>query len=289
MLESTGLKAGDDFFVAYSPERVDPGNPNYNHRNTPKVVGGTTPQGTELARLLYSSIVDQVVTASGPRAAEMEKLLENIYRCANIALINEMAMLAKRMDIDIWEVVSLAATKPYGFTPFYPGPGLGGHCIPIDPFYLSWKAREYGFTTRFIELAGEINEQMGSFVVELVTDALAHDHKAVRGSKILVVGLAYKNDVADWRKAPALKIIQLLEAKRAVVDYHDDLIPSLPDDELGHAMESVPLDIVGQYDCVVLVTRHTHLQLQQIAEKARLIVDTRNAFAGIRTDRVWRL
>ncbi|MHB2016626.1 MAG: nucleotide sugar dehydrogenase [Candidatus Xenobia bacterium] len=289
ILESTGLKAGEDFFVAFSPERVDPGNEKFQLRNTPKVVGGLTTECTELASMLYGAVVDTVVRASTPRAAEMEKLLENIYRCANIALINELSMLAKRMDIDIWEVVQLASTKPYGFTPFLPGPGLGGHCIPVDPFYLSWKAREYGFTTRFIELAGEINEQMGGYVVDLITEALGHDHKSLRGSRILILGLAYKSNVADWRKSPALKIIQLLNARLAHVDYHDDLIPFVPAEELDQPMQSVSLEHVEDYDCVVMVTCHSHLPIDLVAERARLIVDTRNSFAGIRHERVWKL
>jgi UDP-N-acetyl-D-glucosamine dehydrogenase len=274
-LAASGYVPGVDFHLAFSPERVDPGNKTFHTLNTPKIIGGLTSGCSELTHTLYSSIIDRVHVASSPRVAEMVKLLENIFRCVNIALVNEMALLSRRMDIDIWEVVDLAATKPYGFMPFYPGPGLGGHCIPIDPFYLSWKAREYEFQTRFIELAGEINMQMPEKVVELVIDALGTKLKSLRGSKVLVLGAAYKKDVADWRESPSLKIIELMLKRGATVAYNDDLIPTIHVGE--HVVESVALDDLAAYDCVVIATDHSYYDYAGIVRDAKLVVDTRNA------------
>jgi len=274
-LLARGFTPGDSLFVAYSPERVDPGNQKFDTRNTPKIVGGLTPRCTALAQLLYARIVERVVAASAPRVAEMVKLLENIFRCVNIALVNEMALLARRMDIDIWEVIRLASTKPYGFMPFYPGPGMGGHCIPIDPFYLTWKAREYDFNTRFIELAGEVNMKMPAEVVDIVIDALGTRGKSLRGARVLVLGAAYKRDVADTRESPSLKIIELLDRRGAEVSYNDSRVPKL---EVGaRCFQSVALDGLAGYDCVVISTDHSEYDFERIVAESRLLVDTRNA------------
>jgi len=286
-LRRSGLEVGGDFFLAFSPERVDPGNPHYNTRNTPKVVGGVTPSCSELARDLYGSFIDQVHMASSPRVAEMEKLLENIFRSVNIALVNEMAILAERMGMNIWEVIKLASTKPYGFMPFYPGPGLGGHCIPIDPFYLTWKAREYDLQTKFIELAGEINAQMPFHVSRMVVDALDSRKKCINGASILVLGVAYKPDIDDARESPSLKIIEILKRKGARVDYEDRYIPHLV---LGGDMvKSVGLDNIAAYDCVVIATNHTYYPYAEIVEKAQLLVDARNASGRGDVDHVYTL
>lgn len=275
LLDKSNLKAGIDYHLAFSPERVDPGNQEFQTENTPKIIGGLTPECSRLTGLLYEAVIASVHTASSPRVAEMVKLLENIFRCVNIALVNELALLSRRMDIDIWEVVRLASTKPYGFMPFFPGPGLGGHCIPIDPFYLSWKAREYDFHTRFIELAGEVNMQMPSEVVKLVVDALGTNFKSLRGSHVLVLGAAYKRDVADHRESPSLKIIDILERRGARVDYNDDLIPHVKIN--GHMYHSVPLERLDEYDCVVIATDHSAYDYEDIVKRGRLVVDTRNA------------
>ena len=275
ILGKSGLEAGVDYHLAFSPERVDPGNQDFQTENTPKIIGGLTPECSRLTGLLYETVIASVHAASSPRVAEMVKLLENIFRCVNIALVNELALLSRRMDIDIWEVVRLASTKPYGFMPFFPGPGLGGHCIPIDPFYLSWKAREYDFQTRFIELAGEVNMQMPSEVVSLVVDALGMHHRSLRGSHVLVLGAAYKKDVADHRESPSLKIIEILERRGARVDYNDDLIPQIKVG--GHVYHSVPVERLGEYDCVVIATDHSTYDYADIVKRARLVVDTRNA------------
>jgi UDP-N-acetyl-D-glucosamine dehydrogenase len=276
-----GLKLGEQVFVAFSPEREDPGNDRYHTASIPKVVGGVTAMCRELAVALYAQAVERVVPVSSTRVAEAAKILENVYRSVNIALVNELKIAFDRMGIDIWEVIGAASTKPFGFQPFYPGPGLGGHCIPIDPFYLTWKAREYGVTTRFIELAGQINSAMPAYVIQHLTDALNMRSKPLRGSKILVLGVGYKKDTDDPRESPALEIIEMLLAKGAETDYSDPFFPRLPTGR-RHAvdMESVPLtpETVARYDAVLLVADHTDFPYAVIHGAAQLIVDTRNAF-----------
>lgn len=284
ILERKGLVCGRDFFLAFSPEREDPGNPVYHTGNIPKVVGGVDPASTELCATLYRQVVEQVVVVSSARAAEMTKLLENIYRGVNIALVNELKMLMHRMGIDIGEVIRAAASKPFGFTPFYPGPGLGGHCIPLDPFYLSWKAKEFDFTTRFIELAGQINTAMPYYVVERIGEALNRQGKALKGAKILILGVAYKKNVDDMRESPAITIIELLQARGAKVTYHDPHIPVLPKMRKSRlSMNSTPLSAQGlrAQDCVVIVTDHDALNYKAVVDHARLVVDTRDATRGI--------
>jgi UDP-N-acetyl-D-glucosamine dehydrogenase len=284
ILEESGLKAGEDFFLAYSPEREDPGNRDYATRNIPKVVGGLDEISQRLAVSLYAPIVEGVVPVSSTRVAEACKILENTYRAVNIALVNELKQVFTKMGIDVWEVIAAAKTKPFGFQAFYPGPGLGGHCIPIDPFYLTWIARKYGLNTRFIELAGEINTAMPRYVVERVAEALNDDGKAVRGSKVCVLGAAYKKDVDDPRESPAFEIMELLQARGAVVTYNDPHVPSLP--RLRHHptlhLDSTPLTpaFLAQQDCVLIVTDHSAYDFDVIAEHAQLIVDTRNATAN---------
>jgi UDP-N-acetyl-D-glucosamine dehydrogenase len=281
LLEKTGLVAGRDFFLAFSPERVDPGNTKWTTKNVPKVVGGFTPTCTMLATALYSASIDQVVPVTSPKVAEMVKLLENTFRAVNIGLINELALMCDRLGISVWEVVEAAATKPFGFMPFFPGPGLGGHCIPVDPYYLSWKAKEVGFEARFIELAGHVNGAMPHHVVDKITDALNSRRKAVHGSRILVLGLAYKRDVDDLRESPALDVMALLQHKGAEVSYHDPYIPSLPAAAWpgGFEMSSVELTpaTLAAADCTVVITDHSQFDLDAIARHALLIVDSRNA------------
>jgi len=282
ILETTGLKAGEDFYLAYSPEREDPNNPDFALSSIPKIVGGYTPGCLEAARTLYGSVVARVVPVSSTRAAEAAKLLENIYRAVNIALVNEMKLLFDRMDIDVWEVIDAAKTKPFGFQAFYPGPGLGGHCIPVDPFYLTWKAREYDFSTRFIELAGEINTAMPHYVVERTVQALNEHGAPVKGARILLLGLAYKRDVDDMRESPSLKLIELFRERGARVDYNDPYIPVMPHLRRYHyEMASVPLTVetLAQYDCAVIATDHSCYDYGFIVEHSRLIIDTRNAAA----------
>jgi UDP-N-acetyl-D-glucosamine dehydrogenase len=270
-----------DYYLAFSPEREDPGNKQYGLAQIPKVVGGTNPPSARAAANLYGQIVSRVVPVSSTRAAEMVKLLENIFRCVNIALVNELKLLGLRMDIDIWEVIDSAATKPFGFMPFYPGPGLGGHCIPVDPYYLSWKAREFDFATRFIELAGEINTSMPYHVVSAVADALNERQKSLKGSKILLLGVAYKKDVDDLRESPSLKLLELLTARGAKLDYNDPYFPALH--KMRHYdysnMRSVELTpaALGTYDCVLIATDHTAYDYQSIVDSSKLVVDTRNA------------
>jgi UDP-N-acetyl-D-glucosamine dehydrogenase len=272
LLEESGLQAGEDFNLAFSPERVDPGRTDFTLRNTPKVVGGLTPRCTERAVELYSRVCDTLVPVSTPEVAELSKLLENIFRSVNIALVNEMAMVADRMNIDIWEVIDAAATKPFGFTRFDPGPGMGGHCLPVDPFYLTWKAREYDIQTEFIELAGKVNQAMPYFCLEKIERALNDQSKAVRGAKVLVVGVAYKGGTSDTRESPALKIIELLAERGADVAYHDAFVP-----ELG-ALRSVPLDDgLDGADLAVIVTVHPGVDHEALARKAPLTVDLRGA------------
>ena len=277
-----------DFYLAFSPERVDPGNKRFQLREIPKIVGGVNPVSAERARQLYQQIFDKVIIVSSARVAEMSKLLENIYRSVNIALVNELKLICQRMGIDIWEVIDAAASKPFGFSPFYPGPGLGGHCISIDPFYLAWKVRQYDMTTRFIELAGEINAAMPYHVVQTVVDALNSRGKPARGARILVLGVAYKKDVDDIRESPALKIMQLFAEKGAEIAYNDPHVPHLPRTrryDFSH-LRSEPLDeqCLSRFDCVVLVTDHSTYELAKIVRHAKLLIDTRNATHGIEVD-----
>jgi UDP-N-acetyl-D-glucosamine dehydrogenase len=286
LLEESGLQAGRDFFLAYSPEREDPGNRDYATRNIPKVIGGLDETSGKLAVSLYEPIVDGVVPVSGTRVAEACKILENTYRAVNIALVNELKSVFTAMGIDIWEVIAAAKTKPFGFQAFYPGPGLGGHCIPIDPFYLTWAARRCGLNTRFIELAGEINTAMPQYVVDRVAEALNDDGKAVKGSRVCVLGVAYKKDVDDPRESPAFTILELLQAKGAVVSYNDPHVPRLP--PMRHhslRMDSQPLspEFLAEQDCVLIVTDHSSYDWDLIVENARLVVDTRNATADCAT------
>jgi UDP-N-acetyl-D-glucosamine dehydrogenase len=293
---SSNLKAArasqtseNDFFVAFSPEREDPGNTSVARRDIPKVVGGLDVQASDVAAALYGSIFNRVVPVSSPSAAEMTKLLENIYRCVNIALVNELKLLSLRMGLDIWEVIEAASTKPFGFHPFYPGPGLGGHCIPVDPFYLSWKAKEWDFRTRFIELAGEINIGMPYHVIASVVAALNQKRKPLNGSKVLVLGVAYKRDIDDLRESPALTIIELLQKEGAVVSYNDPYFPSIGKGrKYDLQMKRTPLEHLEQYDCVLIVTDHSDYNYKQIVQDAQLVVDTRNATKGIRSEKIVR-
>jgi UDP-N-acetyl-D-glucosamine dehydrogenase len=279
--------SGQDVYVAFSPEREDPGNETVARRDIPKVVGGCSAAATEAAAALYGTIFRRTVPVSGPAAAEMCKLLENIYRCVNIALVNELKVLCLRMGIDIWEVIAAASTKPFGFQPFFPGPGLGGHCIPVDPFYLSWKAKQYDFNTRFIELAGEINTGMPYYVVQAVAKALNQKRKALNGSRVLVLGVAYKKDVDDLRESPSLTIIELLQKEGAQVSYHDPYFPFVGKGRhYDLQMKCAPLDNLGQYDCVVIVTDHSTYDYERIAREADLVVDTRNATRGIDSPKI---
>jgi len=281
--ERSGLKAGEDFHLAMSPERVDPGRTDWTTKNTPKILGGLTPACTEAAAEIYRGAVDTIHTVSTPDAAELTKLLENIFRSVNIALVNELAQLCDRMDIDVWEVVGAAATKPFGFMPFQPGPGLGGHCIPLDPYYLAWKAREYDFATRFIELAGEVNNNMPYFCRSVISQALNHGlQKSVSGSRILIVGVAYKADISDTRETPAEKLVALLRNAGADVSYHDPHVAEFD------GMRSVALEPEA-YDCVVIVTAHTSLDYADLVERAHVVVDFRNATRDIESGKVWKL
>jgi UDP-N-acetyl-D-glucosamine dehydrogenase len=289
-----GLKAsrgdasnGQEFYVAFSPEREDPGNQTVARRDIPKVVGGLNAKASDLAAALYGAIFARVVRVSSPAAAEMTKLLENIYRCVNIALVNELKLLSLRMGLDIWEVIEAAATKPFGFQAFYPGPGLGGHCIPVDPFYLSWKAKEWDFRTRFIELAGEINTNMPYHVLESVSKALNQHKKALNGAKVLVLGLAYKKDIDDLRESPSLTIIELLQKDGAEVSYNDPYFPTVGKGrKYDLQMECAPLENLGQYDCVLIVTDHSDYDYAGIVRDSQLVVDTRNATRGIKSPKI---
>src|SRR5580658_6201080 len=277
------------FYVAFSPEREDPGNDTIARRDLPKVIGGAGPVALELASAVYSTIFNRIVPVSTPAAAEMTKLLENIYRCVNIALVNELKQLCQRMDIDIFEVIDAAKTKPFGFQAFYPGPGLGGHCIPIDPFYLSWKAKQFDFRTRFIELAGEVNTAMPYYVIEQTTAALNEQSKALKNSKVLVLGMAYKRDVDDLRESPSLTIIELLRQKGAIVSYNDPFFPYVGRGRhYDLDMHCVPLDDLKQYDCVLIVTDHSDYDYERIVHESRLVVDTRNATKGISSEKIVR-
>jgi UDP-N-acetyl-D-glucosamine dehydrogenase len=283
-LAKKGKRVGKDFFLAFSPERVDPGNPTFQTRNTPKIIGGVTPQCTELAVALYRHAVDRVIPVSSTQAAEMVKLLENTFRAINIGLANEAALMCRTLGIDVWEVIDAASTKPFGFMPFYPGPGLGGHCIPIDPLYLSWKLKAFNYNARFIELASEINTKMPEHVVELVTDALNRARKSVKGAKLLVAGVSYKRNVDDVRESPALDIIRLLEAKGATVAYTDPHVPKL-DVGNGRVLKSVDPGRVSGYDAVVIVTDHRAFDYKAMVKQAKLVVDTRNATKDVKAGR----
>jgi UDP-N-acetyl-D-glucosamine dehydrogenase len=285
ILAEAGLEVGRDFFLAFSPERVDPGRDDWTTKNVPKVVGGITAECTRRAAELYGAAVETVHEVSSPEAAELTKLLENIFRSVNIALVNELAQLCDRMAIDVWEVVEAAATKPFGFMSFKPGPGLGGHCIPIDPFYLTWKAREYGFYTEFIELAGKVNENMPYYCRSVVSQALNHgSQKSLKGSKVLVLGVAYKSDIGDTRESPALKLMELLRTAGAEVSYHDPHVPELNGDR------SVPLE-PANYDCVTIVTAHSGIDYDRLVDDSQLVVDLRNATGrnGAHNGKVWKL
>jgi len=284
-----GMQGEDLFYVVFSPEREDPGNDTVARRDIPKVIGGLDPRASELGSQLYGSIFNRTVPVSTPAAAEMTKLLENIYRCVNIALVNELKLLCLRMGIDIWEVIEAAKSKPFGFQAFYPGPGLGGHCIPIDPFYLSWKAKQFDFHTRFIELAGEVNTNMPYMSVEAVAAALNREKKALNGAQVLVLGLSYKRDIDDLRESPSLTIIELLQKRGAIVSYNDPYFP-----QVGHGrkydlnMACAPLDKLDEYDCVVIVTDHSDYDYPRIVRESKLVVDTRNATKGIDSPKIVR-
>ncbi len=290
ILEKSGLQVGEDFFLAFSPERIDPGNKEFGLLNTPKVIGGTTSQCLELASLLYSQISKEIIPVSSTKAAEMVKLLENTFRAVNIALVNEIALMAQKLDLDVWEIIDAAGTKPFGFLKFYPGPGLGGHCIPVDPQYLSWKLKTLNYHTRFIQLAEEINSSMPEVVVERVGEALNSKFKALNGSKILLVGVSYKKDVSDLRESPALEVWSLLESKGARVSYVDPFIPSFS--HLGQERKSLLFSEarLAQYDCVVILTNHSSIDYGKLVEEASLVVDTRNATKEFRNvERVYKL
>ncbi len=289
ILERSGLKAGKDFYLAFSPERVDPGSKNFNIKNTPKVVGGIDSKSTKLAELLYSQVADVVVTVSSPEVAEMTKVFENVFRNVNIALVNELTLLCEKMGISVWEVIDAAATKPFGYMPFYPGPGIGGHCIPLDPYYLANKAREYDFHTRFIELAADINEQMPYYVVSRIMEALNAKGKSLKKAKVLVLGVAYKRDVEDTRESPSLKLIQLLREKGANVSYNDPYVANIKVSE--STMTSVELTDkrLSKADCVVIATDHTSYDYKDIAKKASLVFDTRGVTRKLKNRNIIRL
>jgi UDP-N-acetyl-D-glucosamine dehydrogenase len=287
MLSKAGLEVGRDFFLCFSPERVDPGNPQYQTANIPKVVGGVTPACTEMGRLFYAQALERVVPVSSTQVAEMVKLLENTFRMINIGLANEIALMCDRMGINVWEVIDAASTKPFGFMPFYPGPGLGGHCIPIDPFYLSWKTRQAGIEARFIELAGYINGQMPQFVVDKVQNALNDLGKPVKGTRVHIMGVAYKKDIDDVRESPALDVMLLLQRRGAVVSYSDPHVPRVALD--GLTLQSAPEEAAAEADCVVIVTDHSVFDYAALVERSALIVDTRNALKGFSSGRIVRL
>ncbi|WP_327021802.1 nucleotide sugar dehydrogenase [Caldanaerobius fijiensis] len=289
-IEDMGYKVGEDFYLCFSPERVDPGNKKYNTKNTPKVIGGVTKRCLELAYLLYSNAIDTVIPVSSTKVAEMVKLLENTFRAVNIGLVNELAMMCDRMGIDIWEVVEAASTKPFGFMPFYPGPGIGGHCIPLDPQYLSWKARTYDFYNKFIDLASDINGNMPRYVVTKISEVLNRYKKCINDSFILILGMAYKKDVDDLRESPSLEIYKLLKEQGANLEYNDPYVKEFVDED-GNTVKSVELDYddLQNYDCVVLCTDHSCYDYLKIAEKASIIIDTRNAFKGIVNKNIYKL
>ena len=290
-LEGSGLKVGNDFYVAFSPERIDPGNPKFNTHNTPKIVGGITPQCTEIARLFYSQFIERVIPVTSTKCAEMVKLLENTFRSVNIGMVNELALMCDLLGVDVYEVIDAAATKPFGFSPFYPGPGLGGHCIPIDPHYLAWKLKALNFQARFIGLAAEINGMMPSVVASLVADGLNRAAKSIRNSKIMILGVAYKKDVSDCRESPALDVMRLLKDKGALLSYNDPLVPNL---RLGNAVlksiEATPAEI-ARHDCVIILTDHSVYDFRKLVGAAKLVIDTRNSTKELQEfkDRVIKL
>jgi len=285
IFESKGLKVGKDFYLAFSPERVDPGNKKFNTRNIPKIVGGVTAECTKMAVALYEEIVEKVIPVSSTQVAEMTKLLENTFRAVNIGLINEIAKMCNKMGIDVWEVIEAAKTKPFGFMPFYPGPGLGGHCIPLDPLYLSWKAKINGFNPRFIELADEINSSMPEYVVSKITNSLNEKKKSINGSKVLILGVAYKRDVNDIRESPALEIMKILKDKGAEVLYNDPHIPELNTDNLNFKSSQLKEELLESVDCIAIITDHTNYDYLRIVKNARLLIDTRNATRGINNEK----
>ncbi len=287
-LQESGLRVGRDFFLAFSPERVDPGNPIYNTRNTPKVIGVVTPQCLEVASRLYEQFIEKIVPVSSSRAAEMVKLLENTFRSVNIGLVNEVALMCDRLGVSVWEVIDAAASKPFGFMPFQPGPGLGGHCIPIDPLYLSWKLKTLNYRARFIELASEINADMPHYVVNKVNNALNDFSKSVKNSKVLILGVSYKRDIDDLRESPALDVLQLLQRRGAKVMYHDPYIPEVEFDE--RSLMSIDLDEgLRQADCTVIITNHSNLDYEKVVAASKVVIDTRNATKGIQSGKVIRL
>jgi len=287
LLERSGLRVGQDFFLCFSPERLDPGNAKYNTSNIPKIIGGVTPKCIELGQLFYSQVIDQVIAVSSTRAAEMVKLLENTFRMINIGLANEMAIMCDRMNIDVWEVIEAAATKPFGFMPFYPGPGLGGHCIPVDPHYLAWRTKQDGYEARLIDLAAHINAQMPRFIADKVQAALNGQCKPVRGSRIHIIGVAYKRDVPDVRESPALDIIALLEKLGGIITYTDPFVPRLRLD--SRVLDSQPIETLAAADCLIIVTDHSQIDYERLVEIAPIIVDTRNALKRIASDNIVRL
>ena len=284
-IEARGLTVGTDVFIAFSPERVDPGNQKWHTKNTPKVVGGITPACSEVAAALYGACIDTVVPVSSPEAAELTKLLENTFRSVNIGLVNEMAIVCDKLGVDVWEVIDAAATKPFGFMRFTPGPGIGGHCIPLDPHYLAWKMRTLNYKTRFIDLASEINSEMPSYVVEKVVDGLNDERKAANGSRVLVIGIAYKKDIDDVRESPALDVIRLLEELGADVVYHDPYVPEFKEEGVHHESVSLTDDEIKRADAVVIVTDHSSIDYQRLVNRAALVIDTRNATAKTKAGR----
>jgi UDP-N-acetyl-D-glucosamine dehydrogenase len=289
ILEKSGLKCGADFYLAFSPERVDPGNKRYNIKNTPKVVGGIDAESTEFGALLYQQIAETVIPVSCPEVDEMTKVFENVFSSVNIALVNELAQLCERIGISVWEVIATAATKPFGYMPFYPGPGIGGHCIPLDPYYLANKARELDFHTRFIELAAEVNERMPYHTTSRIMEALDERGKSLKGARVLVLGAAYKKDSDDFRESPALKLIELLHEKGAEVSYHDPYLPTVKLSQ--REMKSIALsdESLGEADCVVIATDHSHYDYPHIASKAKLVFDARGITRGLKGDNIVRL
>ncbi len=287
---SRGFKVGEDFYLAFSPERVDPGNKKYKVANTPKVVGGVSRECTEVAKALYEQVVKGGIhTVTSPKVAEMGKLFENVFRIVNISLVDELAMLCERMGIDVWEVIDAAKTKPFGFMPFYPGPGLGGHCIPLDPFYLSWKAKEYGFPTRFVELAGEINDKMPRYVAERVLELLNEQGKPLKGSRLLMLGMAYKRDVDDLRESPAIKVARLLQERGAELSYHDPYVPIVEINGLEYRSVNLAPEILEKSDLVLITTDHSNVDYSAVVEHAGLIYDTRNALKDYNSDKIYKL
>ncbi|MFH1378882.1 MAG: nucleotide sugar dehydrogenase [bacterium] len=289
MLEKSGLRVGKDFYLAFSPERVDPGNKIYTIKNTPKVVGGITPKCSQYAHDLYSFIVDTVVTVSSTEAAEMVKLLENTFRAVNIGLVNEVALMCNTLHLDTWEIIDAAASKPFGFMPFYPGPGIGGHCIPLDPHYLSWKLKMLNFYARFIELAADINSKMPEYLVKKITDALNERSKSIKNSKLLILGISYKKDVGDVRESPALDVIELLQAKQAKISYHDPYINKVTIKDTVYKSCALNNKILSKYDCVIIATHHSVFNIPEIVKNAGLVIDARNATKGIKSKHIVKL